>query len=320
MPGLPEQFIVPQPPRGDIPPAVRDWLNAMGLGITNQWRPLIYTLNSLLRSDTAANRTATPDLNEILFFASDTFALSVASGGSWRTVDHGGLGGLGDDDHTNYVLRSILTTKGDLFVRDTTGVQRIAVGANTHVLTADSAQSLGVKWAAGAGGGTTQDRDVITAEVVNTVTETTVYSYPVPGNTLSTNKMLRLTLFMDYLNSSGGASVFTVRVKYGATTIFDTGGRSFVSGVTRRALPLEVKLSANNATNAQVSSGFIMDGDVNTVTGNAQGAGALEVMVANHNAIAIDSTANADLVVTFQHNIAATTISAKLYVAQLELV
>jgi len=44
-----------------------------------------------------------------------------------------------------------LTTKGDLHGYDT-GQNRIPVGTNDHVLTADSAQALGVKWAAAAGG------------------------------------------------------------------------------------------------------------------------------------------------------------------------
>jgi hypothetical protein len=45
-----------------------------------------------------------------------------------------------------------LTTKGDLFGFDTADA-RIPIGTNGHVLTADSTQSLGLKWAAPAGGG-----------------------------------------------------------------------------------------------------------------------------------------------------------------------
>ena len=45
-----------------------------------------------------------------------------------------------------------LTTKGDLFTFTTTDA-RIGVGANGTVLTADSAEATGLKWAAPAGGG-----------------------------------------------------------------------------------------------------------------------------------------------------------------------
>ena len=45
-------------------------------------------------------------------------------------------------------LTSPATTKGDLLVDDGTALQRLGVGANAFVLTADSTQALGVKWAA----------------------------------------------------------------------------------------------------------------------------------------------------------------------------
>jgi len=47
-----------------------------------------------------------------------------------------------------------LTTKGDLFTFSTLDA-RLAVGTNTHVLTADSAEATGLKWAAPASGGMT---------------------------------------------------------------------------------------------------------------------------------------------------------------------
>lgn len=45
-------------------------------------------------------------------------------------------------------LGNILTAKGDLLIRTASGWGRLAVGSNDQVVTADSAQTLGVKWAA----------------------------------------------------------------------------------------------------------------------------------------------------------------------------
>ena len=56
------------------------------------------------------------------------------------------------DVHSQYVLKSLVTTKGDLIVRDASAPARLGVGTNGHVLTADSAQTLGIKWAPAASG------------------------------------------------------------------------------------------------------------------------------------------------------------------------
>lgn len=46
------------------------------------------------------------------------------------------------------------TTKGDVIIHNGSDHIRVAVGTNDHVLTADSGEASGVKWAAGGGGGT----------------------------------------------------------------------------------------------------------------------------------------------------------------------
>lgn len=82
-------------------------------------------------------------------------------------ADHTKLNGIetGADvtDATNVdaagaVMESDVDAKGDIFVAtaDNT-VTRLAVGTNGHVLTADSAEASGVKWAAASGGGSTQN-------------------------------------------------------------------------------------------------------------------------------------------------------------------
>uniref|UniRef100_A0A6M3LX46 Uncharacterized protein n=1 Tax=viral metagenome TaxID=1070528 RepID=A0A6M3LX46_9ZZZZ len=64
-------------------------------------------------------------------------------------LDHGlALNGLGDDDHPQYIKDSEYTAKGVLLAGTGSGTfTPLTLGTNTHVLTADSAQGNGVKWA-----------------------------------------------------------------------------------------------------------------------------------------------------------------------------
>ena len=57
-------------------------------------------------------------------------------------------------DDTNAIQNAIIDAKGDLIVgaSDNTPA-RLPIGSNGYVLTADSAQTYGVKWAAAGGGG-----------------------------------------------------------------------------------------------------------------------------------------------------------------------
>lgn len=62
-------------------------------------------------------------------------------------------GGTGQSSKTAaFDALSPATTKGDLIVYDGTDNVRLAAGTNGYVLTADSTQTNGVKWAASSGG------------------------------------------------------------------------------------------------------------------------------------------------------------------------
>lgn len=85
----------------------------------------------------------------------ETGTLFVANGTNWVL-------------HSNYAydLRTAWTAKGDILASSGAYVPlRLGVGTNGYVLTADSAESLGVKWAA-AGIGTTPDATTLTKGVV----------------------------------------------------------------------------------------------------------------------------------------------------------
>lgn len=71
-----------------------------------------------------------------------------------HTHDHGTLTGLSDDDHPQYMLRNIGTTKGDILVYNGTSWVRQGVGTDGQVLRADSAQADGILWATPLAGDT----------------------------------------------------------------------------------------------------------------------------------------------------------------------
>lgn len=171
----------------------------------------------------------------------------------------------------------------------------------------------------------TLDRDVAELEVVNTVTETTVYSYTVPGGTLGTNRALRLTMVGDYLNNSGVSSQsLTLRCKYGGTLV---GGyqQDNNTDADRVAVTFDVVISAANATNAQRSRSLCFFGEnASPSSGSPPTITALpkdaSVSALVNNGLALDSTADQSLIVTVQHETANANQSFKCYTVHLELV
>jgi len=100
-------------------------------------------------------------------------------------------------DDTNAIQNAIVDAKGDLIAATAADTPaRLAVGTNGHVLTADSTQSTGIKWAAPAGGG--KVLQVVSATTSSAVTHATA-AYTTTGltatitPTLNTSKILVLT-------------------------------------------------------------------------------------------------------------------------------
>jgi len=90
--------------------------------------------------------------DQVLTFdnGSAVWADAAVAGGGGGVTDHGALTGLTDDDHSQYVLRSILTTNGDIFVRLGGAVSRLGVGSEGQHLEIVSGLPA---WATPSGGG-----------------------------------------------------------------------------------------------------------------------------------------------------------------------
>jgi hypothetical protein len=92
----------------------------------------------------SASSGATDAGKPILLDAAGKIASSMLAAGY---IDHNQLLNLATaDPHTQYILKSLLTTKGDILARDASGPQRLAGGAEGQVLAVSAAEPTGLKW------------------------------------------------------------------------------------------------------------------------------------------------------------------------------
>jgi hypothetical protein len=135
------------------------------------------------------------------------------------------------------------------------------------------------------------DRVSANVTVGNTTSETDLYSFSVPGGTLSTDRRLRLTLFCR--NTDDFSANSTLRLKYGATTLV-TLTASGAGALTAAHTRITYELTGDGATNAQVAQGFYQVGPT------AGGNGALTQDWIMRGTSAIDSTSAQTLAVSWQ--------------------
>jgi hypothetical protein len=92
-------------------------------------------------------------------------------------------GGTGQTTKTNaFDALSPLTTKGDIVVHDGTNNIRVPIGTTNYVLTADSAQASGLKWAPQTGGNATITvKEINSGGTVETVNGVTTLNFDADG-------------------------------------------------------------------------------------------------------------------------------------------
>jgi hypothetical protein len=159
--------------------------------------------------------------------------------------------------------------------------------------------------------------------IVNTTTETSLFTTAptIKGGTLGTSRGLRVTVFLDLLNDTGGGITTTVRMKYGGTTFGTLNGVAIDASATRFAFRYDGLLHAVGATNAQIGS---LSGLYDPSAGNAgvtggQPGAALPAGHSPHTGLTVDSTADQTLEITAQHSSASSNLSVRPYLILVEL-
>jgi hypothetical protein len=195
-------------------------------------------------------------------FLKDTNSLEIYDGAAWVAYGSGDITGVtagtgisgGGTAGTVTITNSMATAidaKGDLIVG--TGADtfsRLAVGGtNGHVLTVDSAEATGMKWAAAAAGGGGKVLQVVSATTTSqaTITSTTYTDTNLTASitpTAATSKVLVIVSQSMSTAASNTYSAGEVKLLRGATDIWN-GSQGYRTMYVTAANPHEFILYTN---------------------------------------------------------------------------
>ena len=171
----------------------------------------------------------------------------------------------------------LVTTKGDTLVAaGSKSLERLAVGANEEVLTADSAQSGGVKWAAAAGGG---GGGAVTREGGNTTEATSTSTSAVDlltASGLTIGAAVPLTATYNSRKTTGAAARVGWGLKVNTTVVSEASASSARTGLTGNSdtaeqQPCWIHIGARIATDYDRHLGIGQRGALGDETGSSVG-------------------------------------------------
>lgn len=168
------------------------------------------------------------------------------------------------------------------------------------------------------------DRQVTQLDHNNSAALTTLYTFSVPANVLDTQKMLRLTLYGDYLNNSGGTSTLRVQCAFGGTTMYDDTCSAQNASATRHPFKFEFLIGNQNSATSQVLGGMLTLGTSVSTTAGLGDLGAVIIAATGFNTsifgtAAVNTTSSQTLTISVAHSATSTSTSIRRQMAILEV-
>jgi hypothetical protein len=134
-------------------------------------------------------------------------------------------------DDSNAIQNAIVDAKGDLITATAADTPaRLAVGTNGHVLTADSAEATGIKWAAPAAGGKVLQVVQATNSTQVNVTSTTYTDTGLSLSITPTSATSKILVFINQsaeITRSAAGAANAVKILRGATDVFVQAGGGY---------------------------------------------------------------------------------------------
>lgn len=178
-----------------------------------------------------------------------------------------------------------------------------ALGTAGQVLRVN-AGATALEYGTASGSNVTAIHSATGVTIGNTVTETAIVSRQIDANSLGTTGIIRFRICGNVLQNSG-TQTGTLKVKLGATTLYNGVTPAFSANATRRGLVIEGTIHNQGATNSQRLTGSLFIGNPTApTTGIGSFATTMPISGIFGGTSTVDTTANQTLEVTWTHSVA----------------